>query len=165
MIIFNSQKNFLIIISFISLIILASAYILEYFVNLPPCKLCIYQRVPYFFIIFLCVISYFFKNKKFLFYLIFICLIIGLLISGFHSLVERGVVSYEMSCSSNTSDFENIDELRAFLDQTSIAKCDEIIFFFAGVSLANFNLIISFFLIIFNLDTLRKYEKVFKKTN
>ena len=70
-----------------------------------------------------------------------------------------------MSCSSNTSDFENIDELRAFLDQTSIAKCDEIIFSFAGVSLANFNLIISFFLIIFNLDTLRKYEKVFKKTN
>ena len=107
----------------------------------------------------------FFQNKKFLFYLIFICLIIGLLISGFHSLVERGVVSYEMSCSSNTSDFENIDELRAFLDQTSIAKCDEIIFSFAGVSLANFNLIISFFLIIFNLDTLRKYEKVFKKTN
>ena len=87
------------------------------------------------------------------------------MISGFHSLVERGVVSYEMSCSSNTSDFENIDELRAFLDQTSIAKCDEIIFSFAGVSLANFNLIISFFLIIFNLDTLRKYEKVFKKTN
>ena len=50
---FFSEKKYFFLILIISILVLISAYVLEYFFNYPPCKLCLYQRIPYVVLIFL----------------------------------------------------------------------------------------------------------------
>tara|TARA_B100000035_G_C20949658_1_gene531385 strand:+ start:203 stop:691 length:489 start_codon:yes stop_codon:yes gene_type:complete len=147
---------FLILLIFSSLII-SGAYILEYFYNFPPCKLCIYQRIPYFLIIIVCFFSFFAKYKSIHFYIAFFLLFSSFLIASFHSLVERGLVEFNSGCSSSANSFENIDDLRNHLDSVPITKCDEILFSIMGFSLANINAIISFFLVLLNIYFVRRF--------
>ena len=98
--------------------------------------------------------SFFKKIREFLF--IFIILqIANLFIALFHSLVERGIIEYEMNCTSTGSDIKTVDELRNFLETVPIAKCNEILFSIMGLSLANLNLIVSLLLIIWTCGILR----------
>lgn len=152
----KNTENLLIIISFC---ILVSTLLIEYIFNFPPCKLCIYQRIPYLLIIILGIgLIFLKKNKEFL--LIFIVLqIVNFFIAFFHSLVERGIVNYEMNCTSTGSDIQTIEELRSFLDKVPIAKCNEILFSIMGLSLANFNLLVSVLLITWTYVMLKFYEQ------
>tara|TARA_X000001036_G_scaffold406257_1_gene414819 strand:+ start:1380 stop:1577 length:198 start_codon:yes stop_codon:yes gene_type:complete len=52
-----------------------------------------------------------------------------------------------MNCTSTGADIQTIEELRIFLEKVPIAKCNEILFSIMGLSLANFNLIVSILLI------------------
>ena len=56
-------------------------------------------------------------------------------------------------------DFENIEDLRNFLEEVPITKCDEISFSIYGLSLANLNLIISIGFIILSIFILKNYGK------
>ena len=99
----------------------------------------------------------FFRKKKEFLFVFIILQIFNFLIASFHSLVERGVVEYEMNCTSTGADIQTIEELRTFLEKVPITKCNEILFSIMGLSLANFNLIVSILLItwtcaILNLD-------------
>ena len=143
--------NYFRIILFSSFSVLVSAFIIEFLFNHPPCKLCIYQRVPYFFLLIISFTSFFFNNIRFLIYSSLIALIASMVISIFHSLVERKLVNFEMGCTSQQVNFSNIEDLRNFLDTVPITKCDEITFSIMGFSLANINLIISFLLILLTL--------------
>ena len=148
---FNFQfirKNTEYLLITLSFCILISTLLIEHILNFPPCKLCVYQRIPYLLIIILGIgLVFFRKIREFL--LIFVILqIANLFIAFFHSLVERGVIEYEMNCTSTGSDIQTIDELRNFLEKVPIAKCNEILFSIMGLSLANFNLIVSILLII-----------------
>ena len=152
----KNTENLLIIISFC---ILVSTLLIEYIFNFPPCKLCVYQRIPYLLIIILGIgLIFLKKNKEFLF--IFIVLqIVNFFIAFFHSLVERGIVNYEMNCTSTGSDIQTIEELRSFLDKVPIAKCNEILFSIMGLSLANFNLLVSVLLITWTYVMLKFNEQ------
>ncbi len=150
---------FFVVIIF-SLLILSSVYVMEYFYDLPPCKLCVYQRIPYFLILIFSIFSIFLKDKKIPFYFIFFFFLSSASISLFHSLVERGILSFDSGCTSNTGSFDSIDDLREHLEIVPITKCDEIVFSFLGLSLANINFIISLFFIFLNLYfTFSKDEK------
>ena len=74
-------------------------------------------------------------------------------------LVERGIVNYEMNCTSTGSDIQTIEELRSFLDKVPIAKCNEILFSIMGLSLANFNLLVSVLLITWTYVMLKFNEQ------
>ena len=159
---FNFQfirKNTEYLLVIISFCILVSTLLVEYILNFPPCNLCIYQRIPYLLIIILGIgLIYFKKNKEFLF--VFIILqIANFFIAFFHSLVERGIINYEMNCTSTGSDIQTIEELRSFLDNVPIAKCNEILFSIMGLSLANFNLLVSILLIIWTYVMLKFNEQ------
>lgn len=151
------NKFYFLILLTISSLIISGAYILEYFYNFPPCKLCIYQRVPYFLIIMVCFFSFFAKYKSTHFYVIFFLLFSSFLIAFYHSLVERGLVKFNSGCSSSVDSFENIDDLRNHLDSVSITKCDEILFSLMGFSLANINAIISFVLVLINIYFVKRF--------
>ena len=153
------KKNYFLIIFIFSMFVLASVYSLEFFFNLPACKLCVYQRIPYFFLIFIFIISFIINKKGVLFYLSLLCFFSSFAISLFHSLVERNLVKYEIGCISTDRSFMNVDDLRNFLEQVPITKCDEIIFSFLGLSLANLNLIISILAIILSIHSLKSYER------
>ena len=50
---------------FISILALLIVYYLEFFQDIAPCKLCIYQRLPYLAALFVSFIGlYYFKNEK-----------------------------------------------------------------------------------------------------
>ena len=140
----KNSEYFLIIISFC---ILISTLLIEYVFNFPPCKLCIYQRIPYILIIILGITLIFLRKKKEFLFSFIVLQIVNFVIASFHSLVERGVVEYEMNCTSTGADIQTIEELRIFLEKVPITKCNEILFSIMGLSLANFNLIVSILLI------------------
>tara|TARA_E500000178_G_C16802764_1_gene653215 strand:+ start:174 stop:653 length:480 start_codon:yes stop_codon:yes gene_type:complete len=156
---FFNEKNYFKILVLVSLTVLISAFVLELFFNHPPCMLCIYQRIPYFCLLMIAFISFFFKNKRLFIYLSLISLLSSGGISIFHSLVERKLVNFEIGCTSMQNNFSNIEDLRNFLEKIPIIKCDEITFSIMGLSLANMNLIISLFLISLTLYYLLNYEK------
>ena len=58
---------------------------------------------------------------------------------------------FNITHSSFNENFEDIESLRMSLENTPIAKCDEIIFSIFGLSLANINLIILIFFIFINI--------------
>ena len=147
----NIKKYYLRTVFTISLVTISGAYILEFFYNFPPCELCIYQRIPYFFILFICIISFFMEYKNIHFYSIFFLFFTSFLIASFHSLVERGIVEYSSACTSSVENFESIEDLRMHLDSVPLTKCDEILFSVMGFSLANINTIISLSLVLFNI--------------
>ena len=154
-----NMNNYFILLFVLSFFTLLSAYILEYFFNHPPCKLCIYQRIPYFFLILLSFFSFLRGPAKKLVYFSIIILTSSFFISGFHSLVERKLISYDIGCTSTNMDFENVEDLRNFLEEVPITKCDEISFSIYGLSLANLNLIISIGFIILSIIILKNYGK------
>ena len=154
------KKNYLGFSAFLSLIILISVYISEFFLNLPPCKLCYYQRLPYFLVLFFFSVSFVFKEKFFFHYIFFLLFFVSLIVALFHSLVERGFIDFNIGCISGNESFSNIKELRQHLEVVPITKCDEIIFSIFGLSFANLNMILSLLLNIFNLYFfLEIYEK------
>ena len=145
------KKYYFLLVLLISLIVIVGAYIIEYLYNFPPCKLCIYQRIPYYLILIVCVISFFMKYKNIHFYSIFFLFFSSFLIAFYHSMVERGLVEYNSGCTSKVDNFESIEDLRNHLDGVAITKCDEIIFSVMGLSLANINSLISLSLVLLNI--------------
>ena len=158
------EKYYFLIVFIASSSILISAYILELFFNHPPCNLCEYQRVPYFLLLLISLISI--KIKKLQLKIVaLICFLLSLIISGFHSLVERKLVKFDIGCTSTGSDIDNIEDLRNFLEQTPLIKCDEISFSILGLSLANLNFVISALLIMITYYILTKDENKASKNN
>ena len=152
-------KNKTLSITTLCLFTIISAYVVEIFAKAPPCKLCVYQRIPYFIIIFVGLASLIFKKEIIFLYISLLIFFINFFISTFHSLVERGFVNYSSSCTSNNNNFEDIESLRQSLENTPIAKCDEIIFSVMGLSLANINLIVLTLLIIINILFIVRNDK------
>ena len=95
--------------------------------------------------------SILFKKEVIFLYLSLLIFFTNFFISFFHSLVERKLISYDAGCSSSNENFEDIESLRMSLENTPIAKCDEITFSILGLSLANINLIILIFFIFINI--------------
>ena len=68
-------------------------------------------------------------------------------------------MSFDIGCTASNGEFENIEDLRSFLENVPLTKCDEVAFSIFGLSLANLNLIISIILILLSIITLKNYEK------
>jgi len=137
----------LIIILIILSLSLLAAYIIEYGLGHAPCKLCIYQRVPYFLSIFLILNTLLTKKyiKLSLFFLALISLC-GSALSFYHFGIEQGFFNETLVCetenqTNNLSKEEILDQLRK---QT--VSCKDVSFRLLGLSLASINAIFSFIL-------------------
>ena len=158
------EKYYFLIVFIASSSILISAHVLELFFNHPPCNLCEYQRVPYFLLLLISLVSVRIKKNQ-LKFIALICFSSSFIISGFHSLVERKLVEFDIGCTSTGGDIDNIEDLRNFLEQTPLIKCDEISFSILGLSLANLNFVISALLIMISYYILFKNENKASKKN
>ena len=135
-------KNFYLVIALLSILSLISAIYIEYIIGIKPCKLCLYQRVPYILSIFLCFIGYGnIKNKIWLYLLITVFLISGVL-AGYHVGIENNIFPEFSGCAANNLDIMEKDELLNSL-KNSVPNCKNINFKLAGFSLATINLFIS----------------------
>lgn len=150
---FNNHKIILITLLFSSLIALIFAYISQYFFDLEPCILCLHQRKPFFAIIAISFLSLFFtkseKLKRISIYICALLLIINVGIASYHVLVEKKIFKGPTTCSSqNLNEITNLEDLKIALSQTKAIRCDEPAFMFLAISMAGWNLIYSFGLLV-----------------
>ena len=155
--IFLNKKNFYLFILFYSLSAIFFALYIEYILDYKPCKLCIYQRIPYIISIFISFVGYnYFKNDKILF-LVIITFFLSVLISGYHYGIENNIFEEFSGCTASTLEIIDKSELLKSLND-NVSSCKDVNFKLFGISLAGINFLLSLLIVIYSLKILI-YEK------
>ena len=155
--IFLNKKKFYLFILFYSLFAILFALYIEYILQYKPCRLCLYQRIPYIVAIFISFIGYnYFKNDKILIVIIII-FSISSLISGYHYGIENNIFKEFSGCTTNSLEIIDKSELLKSL-RDNFSNCKDVNFKLFGISLAGINLLFSLLIVIYSLRTL-VYEK------
>ena len=158
MILFPNRKNFYLIIFFISLISIISALYIEYILQYQPCKLCIYQRLPYLAAIFVSFIGFNYSNNDQILIVTIMIFALSAFISGYHFGIENNLFDELSACVNDSLDISNKSKLLESLNQSMPVNCKDATFKILGVSLAAINTILSVLIVIFSIRTLT-YEK------
>jgi disulfide bond formation protein DsbB len=147
-------------IGFICFGALSSAFIAQYVFHLDPCAFCIYERYPYAVGLFFAlmalwkpVYSPFWKKA------LSLCFLIGAGITFYHVLVEHKLIDPPQSCVSkfDITDATTIADLEADMaSQSRVVRCDVVPIRIFGLSLAEYNLLLSFVLVFICLKKNRK---------
>jgi len=142
----------------ISILILLSAYFIEYVLGYEACNLCIIGRIPYFFVIAFSLFFFFFKKfKEIILMFIFMSFISGVLIAFYHFGIEQGFFDESLVCQIKTlAQDASTSDLLQQLENNKSKSCKIIDFKIFGVSLATINLFISFTLSIITLKSILK---------
>ena len=143
------QKNniFLIVILTIISLTIISALIIQYWFGHEPCKLCLYERIPYFLSMLLIIKIIFIKKYEKLTLLILFLVFMGSAVLAFyHFGIEQGFFSESLACTSgDLSKTLSKEELLQQLKLNSIS-CKDVSFRILGLSLAAINTIFSLIL-------------------
>ncbi|QGR02305.1 disulfide bond formation protein B [Ehrlichia ruminantium] len=135
------MNNYSIILLFIaSVIALSVAYVSQYLFLMLPCKLCIYERVPYFITIGLFLI-HLLKPSKVIFFCMCLCYVCNVLISGYHVALEHSWVSDIFGCTDSIESGTFDDIKNALLNKSITVSCNHPSFLFMGLSMAACNFI------------------------
>jgi disulfide bond formation protein DsbB len=139
---------------------IAGALLSQYGFGLKPCDLCIWQRIPYFVIIFFALISVIKPNLK-LFLISTVIIIHAFLIDAGIAFYHVGVEKHwwiHGDCAS-TLDMSSMEALRKSILSTPAVRCDEVQFEFLGLSMAGWNFIYALSAGIFSIYALIKFMK------
>jgi disulfide bond formation protein DsbB len=158
---FKKTNNILLIfLLFIISASLIAAFIIEYELDHQPCKLCIYQRIPYILsIFFLIELIFFKKNEKTTLLLLSLIFIVSGILAFYHFGIEQGFFTESFVCeSTNFSETLTKDQILEQLKQNPIS-CKDVSFRVLGLSLATINIIFSLLLSVIFIKLLINYEK------
>ena len=142
---FKKTNNILLIfLLFVISASLIAAFIIQYSLGHEPCKLCIYQRIPYIVSIFFIIELMFFKrNEKTTLLLLSLIFIISGILAFYHFGIEQGFFTESFVCeSASFSESLTKDQLLEQLKQNPIS-CKDVSFRILGFSLASINIIFS----------------------
>ena len=154
---FLTIKNFNFIVALISIFSLLSAVYIEKVLGVIPCKLCMYQRLPYMIAIFFCFLGYnYYKNLLWMFFLT-ITFFSSLMLAGYHVGIENGLFAEFSGCTTDNLNLVDKEKLLESLNQI-IPNCKDVTFKLFGLSLATINLFISLLILIISI-VLIKNEK------
>ena len=158
---FKKTNNILLIfiLSVVSSSLIA-AFIIQYGLGHQPCKLCIYQRIPYILSIFLIIELIFFKkSEKTTLLLLSLIFIISTILAFYHFGIEQGLFTESFVCESTSfSETLTKDQLLEQLKQHSIS-CKDVSFKVLGLSLASINIIFSLVLSVIFVKLFLNYGK------
>ena len=140
-------KKFYIIIFSLSFFSLIAALYVEYILGFKPCILCIYQRIPYAIAILISLIAFFIGNRSILLIILGLTFLSGILLSGYHVSIEKGVIEPLFSCTGENIKALEKEEILKSLNNIQ-PDCKGVDFSIFGFSLATLNFIISFVLTI-----------------
>ena len=145
------------------LILIISAYFIEYILGHQPCNLCLMERIHYVLSLILIILNYIFiKNERFILLLLILLFAFSFIISFYHFGIEQGFFDESSVCGlKNSSDIISKEELLKQL-QAKTTSCKDVTFRIFGFSLTTFNMVISLILVIFSTKIFKDYEK-FKK--
>ena len=154
-----NKKVLFIILIFICLV-LVSAFVIEYKLGHQPCKLCLYERIPYFLSIFLIIKIFFIRSyEKITLLILSIIFIISFILAFYHFGIEQGFFSESLACTSgDLSKMLSKEELLEQLKQNSIS-CKDVSLKILGLSLAAINTIFSLILSVIFMGLFVNYEK------
>ncbi len=155
----STRNKTLFIIFFLLLLSLFSAYIIEYALGHEPCKLCIYQRYPYYISLIL-LLNIFLLKKYIRLTLLILSLvsICGSIIAFYHFGIEQGFFNESFVCETKSFNTElSKEDILKQLKKNTIS-CKEVTFSIFGVSLASINTIFSFVLFCIFFNMFKKYE-------
>ena len=158
----TGQINRKIIISILALIliILIFAFVIEYKLGHQPCKLCFYERIPYFLSIFLILKILFIKGyEKITLLILSIVFVFSSVLAFYHFGIEQGFFKESLVCTTESLS-ENLSkkELLQRLKQNSI-NCKDVSFRILGLSLAAINTIVSLILSFVFIKLFINYKK------
>ena len=141
------NKKFLFAILAFSSLVLISAFAVEHLLDHKPCKLCIYQRIPYFLSILLIIKMLFIKkHERVTLLILFLVFVSSSALAFYHFGIEQGFFGESLACiNEDQSKMLSKEQLLQQLKQNSIG-CKEVNFRMLGLSLATINTIISFVL-------------------
>ena len=150
-------KKFYLVIFLISIISLLGAVFIENVLEQSPCRLCLYQRIPYLISIFICFFGFnYYKNFLWM-YLLLILFIISAILAGYHVGIENSIFEEFSGCTSENINITNKLDLLNNLKKT-MPSCKNVDFKLFGLSLATINLITSLIISTISI-TIIKYEK------
>ena len=156
---YKNINKILILISIILLLSLTAAFVIEYVLGHKPCKLCIYQRFPYIFSIFL--IFYILLIKKYIKPTLLILSLVSLcgsILAFYHFGIEEGFFKESVVCEAqNLSQNLSREDILKQLKENTIS-CKDVTFKVFGLSLASINTIFSFVLFVIFLKLFKNYE-------
>ena len=141
----NSKNIFFLAVLF-SIFAILSAFFMQYVLGHAPCKLCTYQRIPYYIIILVGLITLFFpKIIKLTSFLLIFLLLAEFLDSNYHTLSTYEVISYSGCQSAEIPN--DINQLKeALMSDTLIVNCSNANLKYFGIPLSIYN---SFFSLMF----------------
>ena len=154
------NKKFLFVILIFIFLVLISAFIIEHKLGHQPCRLCIYERIPYFVSIFLIIKILFNKSyEKTTLSLLSLVFIISSMLAFYHFGIEQGFFKETLACTTeNFSQTLSKEEIMEQLKQNTIG-CKNVTFKIFGFSLAAINTIFSIFLSAIFIKILINYGK------
>ena len=146
------------LIFIISVVALASAFFIEYFLGHQPCNLCILERIPYFLAIIIILLNYKFiyLEKYFILSLILIFLAATIL-SLYHLGIEQGFIEESLVCDlKNGSNLLSKEDILRQLQEKNVS-CKDVTFKILGLSLTSYNIIISILIVYFTTKAYLSY--------
>ena len=156
----QSNNIFLIIIFAVISLTIISALIIQYWLGHEPCKLCLYERIPYFLSILLLIkILLFKKNEKIALLILSLVFVSSSTLAFYHLGIEQGFFSESLVCKAeDLSKILSKEQLLEQLKQNSIS-CKDVSFRILGLSLAAINTVFSLFLSVIFIKLFLIYEK------
>ena len=146
------KKNWLIIVFLISICAIFSALTAEYIYKILPCKMCLYQRYPYYFMISISLIFFFINKKYYILYYLLIksALLYGLFYTIWHIGIEQKFLPGSSGCTALINNTNSLIDLKNTILNQPIIFCDEINWTVFGLSAATTNFLVLLLLLIFN---------------
>ena len=143
----QTNNIFLFVILAIISLTTISTLIIQHWLGHEPCKLCLYERIPYFLSILLIIkIIFIEKYKKITLLILFLVFMCSAVLAFYHFGIEQGFFSESLACTSgDLSKTLSKEELLQQLKLNSIS-CKDVSFRILGLSLAAINTIFSLIL-------------------
>ena len=156
----QTNNIFLIVILAIISLTIISALIIEYWLGHEPCRLCLYERIPYFLSMLLIIKIIFVKKyEKITLLILFLVFMSSTVLAFYHFGIEQGFFNESLACTSgDLSKTLSKEELLEQLKQNSIS-CKDVSFRILGLSLAAINTIFSLVLSVIFIRLFMNYEK------
>ena len=116
---------------------LLGALALQFLGGLPPCPFCVYQRYPYLAVIVVGAAGIWLRRPGLALAIVALALAVGIGLAAYHVGIEQGWLALPEGCAA-TGRATTIEELRRQLEAAP-ARCDQVSFTLAGLSLAASN--------------------------
>ena len=142
------------------ILILISAFLIEYRLDHKPCKLCIYQRIPYFVAVLLILkmlltASY----QKITLFILALTFLASAALAFYHFGIEQGFFNESLICKAeNSTEVLSKEKLLQLLESNPIS-CKDVSFEMFGFSLAAINTIFSIILSVIFIRLFINYDK------